>query len=402
MLPCRPGTLVEDYAHLSIRLQMKNYDVAIVGLGTMGSFTALELARRDASVIGFDQFAPPHHRGSHTGETRVFRIAYSEHPSYVPLAQRAGLLWDRLSQEFGSRLLARSGLLSMGTEDSDLISGIRSSASLYNLSVETLTAIEIRRHFPALCPPEDFIGLLEKEAGWIEVDAAIENALMRAQALGARLLLDSPALGWEARGRQVSVRTERGDFSAEKLIITAGAWTNLIMLDLALPLTIKRKILAWLDPVRPEYFTPGELPVFAFAPNFFYGFPNVGLRGVKIAEHLGGRQVLNLQAPVEPPGPDDLAPLLQAASKFVPSLLGPSPGQDARVLRAKTCLYTMTPDEHFIIDQHPLFEGVVFAGGFSGHGFKFAPVVAEALADLALEGKTTLPIAFLRLKNRFG
>jgi monomeric sarcosine oxidase len=381
---------------------MKNYDVAIIGLGTMGSFTALELVRRQVSVVGFDQFAPPHDLGSHTGETRVFRIAYSEHPSYVPLAQRAGVLWDKLSQEFGSPLLTRSGLLSMGTEESDLISGIRSSASLYDLPIETLTAVEIRRRFPALQPPEDFIGLLEKEAGWIEVDAAIGNALKCAQGLGARLLLESPALGWGAGGRHVSVRTVSADFSAERLVITAGAWTNQIMLDLALPLTIRRKILAWLDPHRPEYFMPGELPVFAFSPNFFYGFPNVGLRGVKIAEHLGGRQVHSLQAPVDPPGTDDLAPLLQAASKFVPSLVGPSPGQDARVLRAKTCFYAMTPDEHFIIDQHPLSQRAVFAGGFSGHGFKFAPVVAEALADLALEGKTNLPIEFLRLQNRFG
>src|SRR4051812_3362367 len=136
---------------------MRNFDVAIIGLGTMGSLTALELSRRQVSVVGFDQLAPPHDRGSHTGETRVFRIAYSEHPSYVPLAQRAGFLWDRLSQEFGSPLLTRSGLLSMGTEEGDLVSGIRSSASLYNLPIENLTSVEIRRNFPALQPPEDFI-----------------------------------------------------------------------------------------------------------------------------------------------------------------------------------------------------------------------------------------------------
>ena len=164
-------------------------------------------------------------------------------------------------------------------------------------------------------------------------------------------------------------------------------------------LTIRRKVVAWFVPGRPELFRPEMLPVFAFTPNFFYGFPNIGGRGVKVAEHLGGEPVLELASPVAPPGEADLRPLTNAATRFLPALAGPKVGEAPRLLAAKTCLYTLTPDEHFVIDQHPWHENVFFAAGFSGHGFKFAPVVAEILSDLALEGRTTLPVEFLRLKR---
>jgi sarcosine oxidase len=380
---------------------MKSYDVAIIGLGTMGSFTALELARRHVSVAGLDQFAPPHHRGSHSGETRVFRMAYYEHPDYVPLAQRSGLLWDGLSQEFGTTLLTRSGMLSMGPEESEIIFGIRQSSRLHSLEVETLSASEIRSRFPAFQPQDDFVGLLEKTAGWIDADASIQYALKQAKDLGAELILDNPVLGWECRDNQLRLKTEREDLLARELIITAGAWANQVLRDLGLPLTVKRKVLAWFDPLQPEQFEEEKIPIFAFAPNLFYGFPNIGGRGVKVGEHLGGNLIHDLNVPVRPPSSEDLDSLVRAASEVVPTLIGPPPGRDVRLLRTMTCLYTLTPDEHFIIDQHPRHQNVFFAAGFSGHGFKFAPVIAEALADLALDGTTTLPIDFLRLKGRF-
>ena len=380
---------------------MKSYDVAILGLGTMGSFTALQLARRQVSVVGLDQFAPPHHQGSHSGETRVFRIAYYEHPDYVPLARRSGLLWDGLSQEFETTLLTRSGMLSMGQEESELISGIRKSSRLHGLDIETLSATEIRSQFLALQPPDDFVGLLEKTAGWIDAGASIRLGLKRARVLGAELTLDNPVLGWESDGGQVKVKTHRDNLIARKLLITAGAWANQMLGDLGLPFTVRRKVIAWFDPLKPEQFQEGNIPIFAFAPNLFYGFPNIGGRGVKIGEHLGGNLIRDLSLPVMPPSAEDLDSLVQAASKVVPSLIGPWQGHDLRLLRAMTCLYTMTPDQHFIIDQHPRHENVFFAAGFSGHGFKFAPVIAEVLADLALEGETALPIDFLRLRGRF-
>ena len=174
-----------------------------------------------------------------------------------------------------------------------------------------------------------------------------------------------------------------------------------MLCDLGLPLAVTRKVIAWFDPLKPEQFEEGNIPIFAFAPNLVYGFPNIGGRGVKIGEHLGGNLVPDSNSPVVPPSSEDLDPLVQAASRVLPTLIGPWPSRDVRLLRAMTCLYTKTPDEHFIIDQHPRRDSVLFAVGFSGHGFKFAPVIAEALADLALVGKTTLPIDFLRLGGRF-
>jgi sarcosine oxidase len=380
--------------------QMKFYDIAIIGLGTMGSFVAMELARRRLSVAGFDQFTPPHHHGSHSGETRVFRIAYCEHPNYVPLAQRSGLFWERLSEELGKPLLTRCGLLSMGPEDAEIISGIRRSAELYQLPIETLSSDEVRKRYPALQPPDHFVGLLERSAGWIDVEPAIQEALKQSRGSGADLFLETPVLSWESSKGQVVLKTKQGTVLVQKLLITAGAWACQILIDLKLPLTVKRKILTWVDPLVPEYFRPGDLPMFAFAPNFLYGFPNIGGRGVKVAEHVGGNLVGTPFLTIAPPTSEELTAILAAASQFVPSLAGPAPGEMKRVIRAQTCLYTMTPDEHFIIDQHPHYENVYFAAGFSGHGFKFAPVVAEALADLAMEGKTPLPIDFLRLAER--
>ncbi len=380
---------------------MKSSDIAIIGLGTMGSFAALELARRRTSVVGLDQFIPPHERGSHSGETRVFRTAYIEHPNYTPLAQRSGLLWERFGEDVGIQLLTRSGLLSMGEPESELISGIQASAALHQLPIERLSPLEIRNQFPAFRPPESFIGLLERTAGWIDVDQSLTCAIDQARKLGAVLQVENPVLGWEQKGHQILIHCKRETISANKLIVAAGAWARKILHDLNVPLVVKRKVMAWLDPTLPEHFRPGSLPVFAFAPNFFYGFPNIGGRGVRVAEHLGGEIVHDVSVPVAPADERDLAPLFDTTSKFLPSLVGSSLAAMQQVLRAKTCLYTMTPDEHFIIDRHPLFENVFLAAGFSGHGFKFAPLIGKVLADLVLEGKTSLPVEFLRLNGRF-
>jgi monomeric sarcosine oxidase len=378
---------------------MAVYDVAVIGLGTMGSLTALELTKRGQKVIGFDSFSPPHDRGSHSGDTRIFRTAYSEHPNYVPLALRAGTLWERLGEELEASLLNRIGMLTMGEETDPFLTGIRGSAALHQLPIETLSAAEIRKQFPALYPSEAFVGILEKAAGWVDVNASLQSAIARSRSLGACLEIETQVFAWEQHDGDIVVRTKERTARAKKLIVTAGAWSGTILSDLHLALTIRRKVVAWFVPGQPELFRPEMLPVFAFTPNLFYGFPNIGDRGVKVAEHHGGEPVLDLASPVAPPGEEDLRLLTDAATRFLPALAGPKVGEAPRLLAAKTCLYTLTPDEHFVIDQHPWHENVFFAAGFSGHGFKFAPVVAEILSDLALEGRTTLPVEFLRLKR---
>jgi monomeric sarcosine oxidase len=375
----------------------KHYDVAIIGLGTMGSFAAVELARRGFSVVGFDQFAPPHGHGSHSGGTRIYRLAYPEGTGYVRLAQRAGELWDQAAEQFGTPLLHRTGMLYMGKADEASIREVRESAATNRLQVETLSAGEVSRRYPAFDIPQDYVGLLDVQAGWLDVDASIASSLAHAQALGAECVFHQPVTAWDASptGVRVHLRNER--VAASSLIVTAGAWTSKLMHALRLPLAIKRKVIAWLDPPEPDLFAADRIPVFAFPENFTYGFPSMPGLGVKLAEHYGGSYLADADSVVPAPGPADLDPIFALAAKYMPRLAGDLAQARSRLRHSTTCLYTMTPDDDFIVDRHPEFNNVVFAAGFSGHGFKFAPLIGVALADLALLGETSLPIGFLSL-----
>ena len=383
-------------------MSQKCFDVMVVGLGTMGTFACLEIARRKASVVGFDRFAPPHNQGSHSGDTRVFREAYGEFPSYVPLARRAGELWDRLGEEAAKIFLHRCGMLNIGREDSSLISGIRESAALHELHVEQLSAAEISSRFPAFAATADSTGIFEPSAGWLDVGSSLEFGLNRAAADGADIRLDMPVEGWEFDGTRFRVRTSEGTILAERLVITAGAWSGRLLADLRIPLKVLRKVLIWVDPLNPELFLPGRFPIFSFSDRFLYGFPNIGGRGVKFAIHwdptatvteAGATQALAERSEVEP--------ALAIATELMPLLAGSLPAAFDRVVNTRTCLYTMTPDEGFIVDRHPHLENAYIGTGFSGHGFKFAPVIGEALADLALSGTTSLPIGPLAISKRF-
>jgi monomeric sarcosine oxidase len=375
----------------------KHYDVAIIGLGTMGSFAAVELAKRGLSVAGFDQFTPPHGRGSHSGATRIYRVAYAEGTGYVPLAQRAGELWDQASGQLGTKLLHRVGMLYMGPPGGSFISKVAESASSNRLPVEILSAAEVERRYPAFEIPEDFVGLFDPQAGWIDVDASISSSHAHARALGVDCFFDHPVKGWDATATEVRVHLENETVTAANLIMIAGPWTGRLLHQLRLPLVIKRKVIAWFDPLTPELFAADRIPIFSFPDNWTYGFPNQPGMGVKMAEHSGGSYLPDADSPVAAPGPADLDPIAATAAKYLPRLAGDYNQARSRLHHSATCLYTMTPDEDFIVDRHPEFKNVVFAAGFSGHGFKFAPLIAQALADLLQQGKTSLPIGFLSL-----
>jgi sarcosine oxidase len=372
------------------------YDAAVVGLGTMGTYASLELARRRQVVIGFDQFAPPHDRGSHSGATRVFRTAYAEHADYVPLAVRAGVLWDQYGGEQGTTLLHRTGMLSLGPPDSPLISGTRASAAAHRLTIDNLSHSQIRSRFPVFEVPGGWDGVLEPGAGWIDVNATLRLGLEQASRAGADLRTNTRVEDWSWTGSGFAVRTSAGTFMAAHLIVTAGAWVSRLLADLALPLKVLRKVLVWINPRGDQ-----SLPVFASARNFFYGFPNIRGQGVKLAIHWsGGTPATDIDGPQPEATDNEVRPVIEAAAELLPSLMGPLPDAFERVLRTKTCFYTMTPDEHFLIDRHPHVPNLIFAAGFSGHGFKFAPAIGEALAELVVTGTTALPIRFLGL-NRF-
>lgn len=375
----------------------KQYDVAIIGLGTMGSFAAVELARRGFSVAGFDQFTPPHGHGSHSGGTRIYRLAYPEGTGYVRLAQRAGELWDQAGEQLGTPLLHRIGMLYMGNPDQAFIQEVRESAASNRLQVETLSAGEVSRRYPAFEIPQDYVGLLDVQAGWLDVDAAIASSLALAQSLGVECFFNQPVTGWDASATGVRVHLGTETVTASRLVITAGAWTSKLLHALRLPLAIKRKVIAWFDPLAPELFAVDRIPIFSFPENFIYGFPSMPGLGVKLAEHHGGSYLPDADSLVHAPGPADLDPIFASAAKYMPRLVGDAAQARSHLRHSATCLYTMTPDDDFIVDRHPEYSNVVFAAGFSGHGFKFAPVIALALADLALLGETPLPIGFLSL-----
>ncbi|MCI0364047.1 MAG: N-methyl-L-tryptophan oxidase [Phycisphaerales bacterium] len=377
----------------------KAFDAAVLGLGTMGSLACRELARRGASVIGLDRFTPPHEFGSHSGDTRIFRTAYAEHPDYVPLARLSGELWDRYGEEGGTRLLTRCGMLTFGPAGHELLKGTRVSAHLHSILIEELDAAEIRRRYPAIELLQGWAGIFEPAAGWIDVNAAIRFGIEDARRAGAEIRLDCTVVSWDARPGEIRITTESGEFRAKRLVVTAGAWASALLPHL--PITIEPRVLLWVRPLAPELFAPGRIPIFLSAERFLYGFPDFGGRGVKIGVHWVDAKRLQNPAELAEPRPEDLDRILDVAFRFVPRLAGPLPGAHDRVMCAKSCLYAMTPDEHFIVDQVAGQEEVCFAAGFSGHGFKFAPAIAVALADLALEGRTALPIAFLS-QSRFG
>jgi len=363
----------------------------------MGSFACSELARRGLRVIGFDRFHPPHGRGSHSGDTRVFRVAYAEHPDYVPLALRAGRLWDEYSVLGGKRLLTRCGMLSLGPIKSELIKGILNSAALHGLDVAEFSPAEVQHRFPAFVPDESDVGIFEQDAGWIDANAALETAQRIAELSGATLRLDDPVQKWSCLGDHFEISTESDKIAAKKLVITAGAWSAGLLDELNLTLRVERKVLTWVDPIDAALFEPEVCPVFGFSEGFLYGFPALRNHGVKLAVHWRrGQLIEDPNTPVEEATLEDAFEALTIAARRIPRLAGPMPEALNRVKQMKTCLYVMSHDEHFYVDQHPEWPGLVFAAGFSGHGFKFAPAIGEVLADLVVGDVTKVPVDFLR------
>lgn len=352
------------------------YDVIVVGLGAMGSATACHLARRGLRVLGLDRFSPPHAFGSSHGETRIIREAYFEHPVYVPMVQRAYELWRDLEKESGTTLLRETGGVMIGRPDSDLVKGARHSAELHGLRHEMLTAGEVRERFPALHPESDMVAVWEPRAGVLFADACIAAHLAQARSCGAELRYQEPMLRWEPGGDSICVLTVEGEYRARQLIVTAGA--SISAFFPALPLRVERQVLFWFDDaLASEMFKPERCPVHLWqfdGRRFFYGFPNLG-NGVKVAFHHGG-EITTIDTARRNVTPEEVEDIRAVSRRFLPAADG--------TLRTSTvCLYTNTPDEHFLIDGHPLHPQVLMASACSGHGFKFSPVIGEILADLA-------------------
>jgi sarcosine oxidase len=374
-------------------MSSERYEVVVVGLGIMGAAAASVLARRGHRVLGIEQFPPLHARGSSHGRTRIIREAYFESPEYVPLVQRAYALWEELSQRTGRNVLLITGGISVGRPESPFITGARESARRHGLAHELFDAAEARRRFPSLAVPEGFVALYEGRAGILFAEDCWRAFLEDAVAHGARLHFGVRVGGFSADGSGVVVETSEGNVRADRLVVTAGPWTPALLAGLGLPLTVRRVLVIHVEPQERELFAVGRLPIFLLdvPEGEYYGFPWLPDQGVKFGRHDDG-EVCTAETARRTVRDDEIQRMVAVLSRYLPQAAG-------SVLMPVTCLYTMTRDTHFVVDRHPEWSQVVFAGGFSGHGFKFAPVIGEALADLAIHGRSDLPIAFLRAER---
>lgn len=379
------------------------FDVIVVGLGGMGSAAAYQLAGRGVRVLGLDRNPPAHNLGSSHGQSRIIRQAYYEHPAYVPLLLRAYELWQQLERETNTQLLRITGGVMIGSPDSHVVAGSIRSAREYGLDHEILDAAEIKRRFPPLTPQASDIALYERQGGVLDPEATVRAHLDRAATLGAKLHFEESVLNWEASasGEGVRVTTACGSYNAARLIIAPGAWAPALLRDLGLPLRVERRVMYWFDPVGGRAaFQPDRFPIYIWEVEngiSFYGFPELPgtLSGLKVALHTLPGDVCTPETINRSVHAHEIARIRGALAERIPALSA------GAFVAAATCMYTLTPDQHFVIGMHPQHAQVVIASPCSGHGYKFASVVGEILADLAQQGTTRHPIE-LFAPTRFG
>lgn len=362
------------------------FEVIVLGGGTMGTAAAWELGKRGVRALVLEQFGHVHALGAHGGKTRIIRHAYAEGAEYVPLVQRADELWLELEEEAGVRVLVRCGGLELAAPGFGHAENARRSAERHGLPHETMTPAEASRRWPAVRVPDGWDVLFSPQAGFLLTEPALHSLGDGARRRGVEIRTDEPVRGWSSDGEGVAVRTDRATYRADRLIVTAGAWSSPMLAGLGLPLTVLRKVLWWLAVADAAPFAPDRFPVFIAdsALGEIYGFPIWEHAGLKIADHAGG----------EPTSPDAVERAVgdEEGGNVVALARQLFPLATERVVESTVCLYTMTPDHDFVVDRYPGQERVVIGAGFSGHGFKFATAVGELLVRLALEpGAETLP-----------
>jgi sarcosine oxidase len=409
--PTGVATASISYSQLYAQIQKQvelasdqtSYDVIVLGVGSMGASACYHLSKRGFKVLGLEQFDIPHELGSHAGQSRIIRKAYGEGSDYVPLMERAYQNWQALESETGSQVYYKTGLAYFGAPDDPFLETVKGSSKKYNIPFNNLTTDECDRKYPQFKLPQNFQRLEEPEAGFITPERSILLYVQQAIFNGAVIRTKEKVLEWnrESSG-SVTVVTDRGTYKAGKLVITAGPWAAKIIPSLASKLTVTRQAVAWVKPKKGDDFTLGKFPCWILQKkdSFFYGFPILpagsfyGPVGLKLALHYPGADTTDPDDVNRNTKESDENILIEFLNRFIPD------GYE-NTLVMKTCLYTNAPDHNFIIDYLSGFDkDVVFASGFSGHGFKFVSVVGEILADLALNGSTHIPIGFLNA-NRF-
>ena len=332
--------------------------------------------------------------GSSHGVTRIIRLAYAEHPNYVPLLRRAYELWRELENDAGERLLFITGGIDAGAPDSTTVKGSLQSCAIHHLPHDVLDGALLTRRFPGYRLPSHMVAVYQPDAGFLLPERCIVAHAAAARRLGAELHTGERVLEWRNDDNGVSVKTDRATYHANKMVVTAGAWARTVLpelTDLAVP---ERQVLIWTQPLRPEYFDPGAFPVFNMEvpEGRFYGFPVYGVPGFKIGKYHHRREPADPDRMDRQCHPEDEAVLRAGIRRYFPDADGPT-------IAMKSCLFTNSPDEHFILDFHPEYPQVAVASACSGHGFKFCSVVGEIMADLVLDGRTRFDIDMFRLSR---
>ena len=371
---------------------MPGAQIVVIGLGATGSAALYQLARRGIRAVGIEQFALGHDRGSSHGPTRIIRLAHFENEAYVPLMRRAYALWREFESIAGEKLLHITGLLEIGPENGTIVQGTLAAVRKHDLKPEILDAGAAMRRYPAYKLPPDYKAIVQPDGGYIEAARALAAMLRAAAAAGAVVRTGEKVIGIEPRAGGVRVTTNREAIDADGAVVAAGPWMQGLIPQLHLPLTVTRQVVGWFEPRDPAQFTEDRFPVFILESQYgnHYGFPSYGRAGVKIAKHHHLRQAVDADTYNKSVMAEDEAAIREPLSQYLP-------GANGRLLEAQTCLYTMTPDDTFVVDRVPGSPHVVIASPCCGHGFKFAPIIGEIIADLLTRGTTGHDIAQFRL-----
>jgi sarcosine oxidase len=371
-----------------------SYDIAVIGAGAMGSSTAYHLSKTGKKILVIDRFVPPHNFGSSHGQSRIIREAYFESPVYVPLVQEAYKLWRQLEKESNKKLLLQTGGLMLGAQDSKVVQGAVLSAKTYNLSYEYLDSNEIKKRFPGFAPADDTVGVYEKNAGILFPEECVETNLQLAKNSNVTFRYGEVVTRITHNNNKVEIITDKGKYTAAKLLVSAGAWLNELLPDLQLPLTITRQVLFWFKCTdeNSTKFLPVNFPVYIWQPEkekIFYGFPDLG-DGIKIAIGHGGKQTTphTINRHITEEEINEMATLIKNYFDV-----------DASFNYAAVCMYTNTPDEDFIIDYHPADRNIIIASPCSGHGFKFSSAIGKLLCDMALEKTLSFDISVFNIRR---
>ena len=369
------------------RTGSKPFDAIVVGVGGLGSAALFHLARRGLRVLGIDRFGVPNEQGSSHGVTRIIRLAYYEDPSYVPLLRRAYELWRELETTAGEQLLHITGSLDAGPADSFVFEGSLRSCLEHGLVHEVLDGAELNRRYPGYRLPAESMAVFQPDGGFLLPERCIVAHVDAARALRAEVRTNERVLEWEATAGGVRVTTEHGTYEADRLVVAAGAWEEQLT---GLPVVAERQVLAWLEPLKPELFEPARFPVFNLIveEGRYYGFPVFGIPGFKFGRYHHLEEEGDPDALDPEPNERDEQILRALAERYFPDGAGPTS-------LLKTCLFENTPDEHFLLGHHPEHDNVVVAGGGSGHGFKFASVIGEVVAQLVNGEQPPLDISLL-------